>query len=1269
MKKLFLLLMLMVSSLCAGAFEVGGLKYTILSSSPDATGLIPVRCDGYASSSTASQLFINGFTIYNGTKYHVKEIEWESFENNKSLVTVQILTGVEKIGGYCFYGCSNLKNLYLPNSLNSIGNYAFYGLHKSLIISGAWLGHVPALGTAAFDYSNTNIFFNVPTRDTETLCKQTDLKSFKFQIAPQYANDVRFARNGLCYCVTKLPTTTAVGEMALVGTDEKTDDVVIDEYSETYSTFSPWPNRIEVTSIAPKAFYNNVNINSGVTKVDLSYYNGRYNNNKREYITIGDSAFFGCTKLTTAKLLDAHVGNGAFQNCTSLSTLNLYYGSIGNYAFSGCSSLSGSSGTLSLGGYGTTDKLTISGDYAFEKTSVMKVYIYNSVDYINPLAFTNCLSLQEYEVSSDNLKYSSYNTMLFDKGQTKLVSVPTYSKNVSIDHNGLPNSVTAIGDYALYGNKRVWYMYVPYGITRIGSYAFQNSSLISLNIPSSVIYFGLQPIFGCSSLKYIGLNKNTVNLPSKDVFYIGSNKYFSGTFYYPVKTHYTLSSLDKDDPNYEKYKYYVDGKKEYGAFDLLIYTDSYTPFCFNLEKSHHEATVVPGKSNGNFLRPTGTTINIPASVSTRGENYTVTRLGNAAFINNTTVTTINVPNSVRVFDGYFPYKWYTGSDGYNSSMYSSYGDPDKPRDGYQFYGCTNLTTVKLPSALECVPVSCFRKTKVKNVILPYGVQIIADGAFGESAVETLLVPSSVKRFSGNELRRATNLKTLFLNVPYDKLGAADGNGSYEYSTYTIFDTSMPSNMNVYIPASEAVWTGGTEMISPNDKWKNDNLYSRHKLHIGAFDFYANNGTNQVYLTVTDAEKRKCKYVFVPSTLSAAIKSVNIGGKVTDYNYDVDYYAETMDPYAFLNCTNLSEVKLSISLYDIPMFAFSGTAALKSFPFQDSNCQSLKTIGRFAFNGSGLSGSVVLPGENLTGIGAYAFSSCKSLDKLYVKYHPNFTVDKDYPIFDWMNDNFVCYVDHRRFPYYYQKYTGFDISTSPNYSSRLQPFLNPSHKWTTASFPKLFDSKGKVATNYTVSLANVYKQGGKVYALTPSSQSNKIVKTKITASGKCGVDNTQGYLIEATPGAIIDLSTTNTRDLKVADNKLYPSALALEETGGQLTVTKLDNQYCQRYGIYALEPSNGNEPFLTRQSKYDGEVGDAYAVIYPFDSNTVKIVDQSEGGHLKGDVNEDKKVDISDIVAVINQIAGTATYRYADVNEDKKVDISDIVAIINIIAGQ
>ena len=58
-------------------------------------------------------------------------------------------------------------------------------------------------------------------------------------------------------------------------------------------------------------------------------------------------------------------------------------------------------------------------------------------------------------------------------------------------------------------------------------------------------------------------------------------------------------------------------------------------------------------------------------------------------------------------------------------------------------------------------------------------------------------------------------------------------------------------------------------------------------------------------------------------------------------------------------------------------------------------------------------------------------------------------------------------------------------------------------------------------------------------------------------------------------------------------------------------------------------------------------------------------------HLKGDVNEDGKVDINDVVAIINHMAGTANWRYANVNEDAdgSVDINDVVAVINIMAGQ
>ena len=56
--------------------------------------------------------------------------------------------------------------------------------------------------------------------------------------------------------------------------------------------------------------------------------------------------------------------------------------------------------------------------------------------------------------------------------------------------------------------------------------------------------------------------------------------------------------------------------------------------------------------------------------------------------------------------------------------------------------------------------------------------------------------------------------------------------------------------------------------------------------------------------------------------------------------------------------------------------------------------------------------------------------------------------------------------------------------------------------------------------------------------------------------------------------------------------------------------------------------------------------------------------------LKGDVNLDGMVDISDVVAVINTMAGDTTFKdTSDVNEDNDTNISDVVAIINIMAGQ
>ena len=58
--------------------------------------------------------------------------------------------------------------------------------------------------------------------------------------------------------------------------------------------------------------------------------------------------------------------------------------------------------------------------------------------------------------------------------------------------------------------------------------------------------------------------------------------------------------------------------------------------------------------------------------------------------------------------------------------------------------------------------------------------------------------------------------------------------------------------------------------------------------------------------------------------------------------------------------------------------------------------------------------------------------------------------------------------------------------------------------------------------------------------------------------------------------------------------------------------------------------------------------------------------------MKGDVNLDGSVDISDVVQMVNYILGDNSLvnvpLYGDMNDDSSVDISDVVALVNIILG-
>jgi hypothetical protein len=59
-----------------------------------------------------------------------------------------------------------------------------------------------------------------------------------------------------------------------------------------------------------------------------------------------------------------------------------------------------------------------------------------------------------------------------------------------------------------------------------------------------------------------------------------------------------------------------------------------------------------------------------------------------------------------------------------------------------------------------------------------------------------------------------------------------------------------------------------------------------------------------------------------------------------------------------------------------------------------------------------------------------------------------------------------------------------------------------------------------------------------------------------------------------------------------------------------------------------------------------------------------------GDTLMGDVNSDQKVDVEDVVGIVNQILGEPAANFnpatADLNGDGKIDVDDVVAVVNII---
>ena len=127
--------------------------------------------------------------------------------------------------------------------------------------------------------------------------------------------------------------------------------------------------------------------------------------------------------------------------------------------------------------------------------------------------------------------------------------------------------------------------------------------------------------------------------------------------------------------------------------------------------------------------------------------------------------------------------------------------------------------------------------------------------------------------------------------------------------------------------------------------------------------------------------------------------------------------------------------------------------------------------------------------------------------------------------------------------------------------------------------------------------------------------------------------------------------------------LFSLTVLADDEFGLYIVTNSDTTTTNVITLQKITFSNGNVVVQTTDgASASTSMADIKKMYFDY------IVEEQPKPWLKGDVNEDGVVDISDVVAEINHIAGTATYTHSDVNEDGIPDISDIVLVINIMAS-
>lgn len=572
---------------------------------------------------------------------------------------------------------------------------------------------------------------------------------------------------------------------------------------------------------------------------------------------------------------------------------------ISDYAFASCKNLV--SVTI-------PDGVESIGSGAFQDCTALKtITIPPSVAKFGSGAFSNCTSLTSVYISDIaswcNVSfYSNYdsNPLYYAKN--------LYVNNSLVTSVTVPSGVTTIPMRA-FDCENITSITLPSTVTKIEMNAFAScKNLKTITIPNSVTEIGNYAFYACDNLK-------TITVP-ESVAAIGDSAFANCN---------SLESINVNSKN-----------KNYTSLDGVLYNKDMTLLiCYPMNKRDTAFVVPEGvETIGKYAFYNNR--KLESIVLSEG----VTQIQNNAFEHTFSLADITIPKTLTRVD----------SDAFTDSL---------KMENVYISDIAAWCSIQYGSG-QSNPLTCANELYIDNklvgdVVIPEGVESIADYAFSHTSITSVTFPESLKKIGNGAFNSCTGLK--YIEIPEGVTTIP----SYAFGYCNLECLTIP--MSVTSIQRDAFYSGKIAVVSycgTEEQWNNIGIASGNgvlekSLYYNTKQIIIADGVKYRVSTNNEAEVMSCTgdatEVVIPYTVNGypvkTIKAKAFYGNETIESV-VMLGVETIEKEAFARCVNLASVSIPSGIVSIEGLAFEGCTSLNEISVPDS----IESIGAGAFRYTG-----------------------------------------------------------------------------------------------------------------------------------------------------------------------------------------------------------------------------------------------------------------------------------------------------------------------------